>query len=366
VNRRTSIVALTFLLTIAGILVGCKSKDNTLAPEPPGPAWVTYTSANRPELRSDHINSLSIGIDGAIWMATDSGAVSYGQRIWGLIRDSLRYSTFSTGATITSYKVVGIAPGEDGSIWFGLAGGGVRRYHPGSASYVWQSYNEPNIAFGTVSGISADAYVYGDIWVAHPVGGVSRYVPSLSLPDQGTWVIYTSSTIPQLLSNQVRSTVHDDYTNTVWFGTLLGATSYHGVDGWSSVELPPDQAGDIVAIGFDETNNVWFGKNGGNLGVTKYNKSSGIFTSYTSENTGGQLPAAGVNALVTDHRKTRWFGTDAGLVRFQDTTWTAWTSATTPELPNDTITALVIDRKSNLWIGTKNGVAVFNPDGTRF
>jgi ligand-binding sensor domain-containing protein len=327
---------------------------------------VTFLTANRPELRTDQINSMSIGIDGAIWMATDSGAVSYNQRIWGLIRDSLRYSVFSTGTTVTSYKVVGIAPGIDGSIWFGLAGGGVRRYHPGSAFYVWQSYDMPALAFSTVSGISADALTYGDVWVSHPVAGVSRYVPSTTLPDQGTWVIYNNSVVPQLLSNQVKSSVHDEYTNTVWFGTLLGATAYNGTDGWAAVELPPDQTGDIVAIGFDEANNVWFGKNGGNLGVTKYNRTSGTFTAYTSDNTGGQLPAAGVNALVTDHRTTRWFGTDAGLVRFQDTTWTRWTTATTPELPSDTITALVIDRKSNLWIGTKNGVAVFNPDGTRF
>ena len=356
-------IAITLLVAL---IVGCKAKDDTLAPEPPGPAWVTFKKETRPELRSNIVNSMSLGADGAVWMATDTGATNYNQGVWGVIRDSLRYATFGSGGTTYSYKVTGVAPGLDGSIWFGTAGGGVRRYHPGSAHFVWQSYDVPNLAFGNVSGISSDSYLYGDIWVSHPVGGISRYIPSLTIPDQGDWVVYTNSTVPQILSNQVKCTSHDDIENTAWFGSLSGAFSYNASSGWTAVELPPDQSGDIVSIAIDDLHNVWFAKNGGHLGVTRYNRLSGVFTGFTSANTGGKLADVGVNAVVVDKMKNRYFGTNAGLVRMADTTWSVWTNATTPELPNDTITALVFDRKGNLWIGTKSGVAVFNESGTRF
>ena len=367
-NRSLSPIAFVAIAVISLALPACKSKDNTLAPPPPGPAWVTVQRSTQSNLLDNRINTLSVGVDGTIWIATDSGATTFSGGNWGFVKDSLRYTSFgSGGGTSYSYKLNSIAHGMDGSIWFGLAGGGVKRYHPGSAFYVWRSYNVPDIAFGTISAVSADALLYGDVWVATPVAGISRYVPSLTLPDQGDWHTYTSTTTPQILTNQVKTTAHNDLNNSVWFGTYLGAISYNESDGWGNVVLPVDQGGVIVSIGFDNQNNVWFGKNAGaSLGVTKYNRTSGDFTSYTHDNTGGVLPDGGVNVLTTDFRKIRWFGTSGGLARLDDTTWTAFNTGNRPELPSDTVTALTYDRKGNLWIGTANGIAVYNPDGTRF
>lgn len=366
-KRSLTIASFLLIAALSFLFPACKGKDNTLAPPPPGPAWVTFQRPAIPGLVNNQINSLSIGADGGVWISTDSGASIFNDGAWSFIKDSLKYTTFSTGGSTLSAKVNGVAPGADGSIWFGLSGGGVKRYHPGSAFYVWQTYNVPDVAFGTISGISSDAQVYGDIWVATPAAGISRYIPHLTLPDEGTWVTYTTSTTAQILTNQIRTTAHDDYTNTVWFGTFMGAISYNESEGWSNVVLPVDQSGVIVSIAFDNANNIWMAKSSGTSpGVTKYNKTSGDFASYTEANTGGMIPVDGVNVLTTNYRTTRWFGTNSGLVGLDDTTWTHFSSANTAEIPNDTITALVIDRKSNLWIGTRNGIAVYNPEGTRF
>ena len=78
------------------------------------------------------------------------------------------------------------------------------------------------------------------------------------------------------------------------------------------------------------------------------------------------MPAGEILAVTTDLGSTRWFGTDQGLVRLRDTTWTTFTMADIPELPGNVITALTYDKLGNLWIGTETGLAVFNETGTRF
>ena len=69
---------------------------------------------------------------------------------------------------------------------------------------------------------------------------------------------------------------------------------------------------------------------------------------------------------MTNLFETRWFGTNHGLARLQDTTWTLFNRNNTPALGSDSITALAYDSRKNLWIWTANGVMVYNPEGTEF
>ena len=118
----------------------------------------------------------------------------------------------------------------------------------------------------------------------------------------------------------------------------------------------------INGIAFDISNNVWFARNNGGA---KLNLTSGNWTFYTPDSTGGRMPGGVVRSVETDLRSTRWFGTDSGLVRIADTTWTIFTKANSP-LPSDTITAVRYDLRGNLWIGTPKGVAAFKETGTTF
>ncbi len=366
-THRLSLGSIFLLVPLMLILSSCKNKDNVLAPPPAGPAWLTFRHATTPGLLDDNINGISLGAGGNIWVATDSGASDFSIGNWGYIRDTLAYPIFSSGGTVASYKVNAVAPGRDGSVWFGLSGGGVKRYHQGASFYVWQSYTEPDIAFGTVSALCSDLYKYGDIWVATPVNGISRYTPSITTEDQGSWTQYSTSNVPELLTDRIVSAAYNDFDNTVWFGSYLGVNAYSSISGWSKIQLPADQKGTIVSIWFDKERYVWLAKSAGtSLGVSRYDRVTTDFTSYTNLTTGGQLPDGGVTAVTGDLADTHWFGTNAGLARLKDTTWTTFTTANTPGLPGDVITSLLIDRKGNLWIGTTTGIAVFNPTGTRF
>jgi ligand-binding sensor domain-containing protein len=284
----------------------------------------------------------------------------------------LAYTVFFSGGAYTAYVVTSISPGIDGSVWFGLDGGGVRRYHSGSTNKVWQTYLYPSIPFNSVSGVSADIIQVGDVWVSTAIGGISRYVPSTTEPDEGTWRSYSTANVPQMPTNTVICSAYDIVTNSVWFGTFnRGVFSFRvdnsGLENWSSYELPPEFGGPVVSIAFDLSKTVWLAKNAGpGAGVSSYNPVSGVTHHYTNATTGGKIPASGVKAVVTDFGSTRWFGTNEGLVRLRDTTWTVFNTSNTSELPNNMINALLIDRRGNLWIGTNDGIAVFNEYGTRF
>nr|WP_225583806.1 ligand-binding sensor domain-containing diguanylate cyclase [Pseudoxanthomonas sp. PXM02] len=75
------------------------------------------------------------------------------------------------------------------------------------------------------------------------------------------------------------------------------------------------------------------------------------------------LPQLSVLAIAQDRPGYLWFGTQAGLSRFDGVRFTNFDLDNTPELPSTWIQALHTDREGRLWIGTPQGLAV--RDGNR-
>jgi peptide/nickel transport system permease protein len=67
-----------------------------------------------------------------------------------------------------------------------------------------------------------------------------------------------------------------------------------------------------------------------------------------------------VSAIWGDGKKTVWFGTEAGLSRFDGDSWTTYTAA--DGLPDDRVVALWGDDEGALWVGTEEGVSRFDGD----
>ena len=70
------------------------------------------------------------------------------------------------------------------------------------------------------------------------------------------------------------------------------------------------------------------------------------------------LPQLSVLAIAQDKPGYLWFGTQAGLSRFDGVRFTNFDLDNTPELPSTWIQALHTDRDGRLWIGTPQGLAV--------
>ena len=68
------------------------------------------------------------------------------------------------------------------------------------------------------------------------------------------------------------------------------------------------------------------------------------------------LPDYTITTITQSADGYLWFGTLAGLVRFDGVRFTLYTSVNTPALNSDYVWALAGDREGNLWIGTGGGL----------
>ena len=67
------------------------------------------------------------------------------------------------------------------------------------------------------------------------------------------------------------------------------------------------------------------------------------------------LPENAVTAIAQTHDGYMWFGTLAGLARFDGERFLTFDSTSTPRLPDGRISALYEDQDGTLWIGHENG-----------
>ena len=74
------------------------------------------------------------------------------------------------------------------------------------------------------------------------------------------------------------------------------------------------------------------------------------------------LPENAVTAIAQTHDGYMWFGTLAGLARFDGERFQTFDSGSTPRLQDGRVSALYEDSEGTLWIGHDSGLVTF---GTR-
>src|SRR3954470_4545133 len=84
----------------------------------------------------------------------------------------------------------------------------------------------------------------------------------------------------------------------------------------------------------------------------------GSFGGYTIRiwQTEDGLPENAVTAIAQTHDGYMWFGTLAGLARFDGERFQTFDSASTPRLQEGRVSALYEDRDGTLWIGHDSGL----------
>lgn len=359
-----------FLCILFIVLIVCSTgcKKNTTSTKARGPVWLVFSKINNKDIVDDNIYTIYPTGGGFVWFGTDSGAISYYSGIWSSIRDSLSYFIYGNGTIIKAQKVLAITEGRQSSIWFGLDGGGIRRYNRYNPQRAWQRYspNEPDpinrIPSDFITGLVADKYRNGDVWVT-TLAGVAHYLPSSTI--DGIWYPYSDYS-EYFTSSLVRSVTLNPANGWTFFGTHDGLPYVHDENGlqWGKFNLSGPENSPIHSLAVDYSNTVWMGKT---FGTTSWNPNTTKTNHYDASNTNNQLPNQKINAVAVDFfRPIRWFGTDYGLTRFQDTTWTLFDQTTTPELPSNKIQALAYDGKGNLWIGTNMGIVAYNPEGFEY
>jgi ligand-binding sensor domain-containing protein len=189
-----------------------------------------------------------------------------------------------------------------------------------------------------------------NVWVGTDAG-VAKF--------NGTnWTIYT--TADGLPVDIIACITVDKYTNDIWIGTDGDGVAKFDGSIWTKYAYADGLCDNgIHYIAVDADSSIWFGSWG--AGVSKLHDTT--WTTYTDADgfpsDGGAI--ASVYYICTDALNNKWFGTDLGLVKYNNTIFTTINQTNTPDLKSNCITAVAIDDGNNKWLGVlAKGVAKLN------
>ncbi len=90
--------------------------------------------------------------------------------------------------------------------------------------------------------------------------------------------------------------------------------------------------------------------------LTGFSLKSQNFTNYTT--TDGLPDNYICGGVAVDAANNKWFGTAAGVAKYDNATWTVYTTAN--GLIDNFTTCIAVDKNNNVWVGTNAGVSKFN------
>ena len=159
----------------------------------------------------------------------------------------------------------------------------------------------------------------------------------------------------------------------MWFGTEGGVSRYDGEGFFNLTAKDGLPSNKVVSINSAPDGVIWFGTL---VGVSQYAKSNARLrlsarnnarlrlsdgTEFHNFNAEGGLAG---NSVVAIHRDAdgMWFGTDGGVSRFDDTTWTSLD--TRDGLAGNMVWSIHQDADGSLWFGTDGGVTRYRRSAT--
>ena len=304
-------------------------------------SWTNYTRQNT--LVGESVQAVASD-DRYVWCGTSQGVSRY---------DKL-YGTWPNLCRDGNNDITGLAV-DNRFLWV-ASRRGVGRYD--KIADRWDGY-------GTWHGLpgmdaSCIAVDGDDIWMGAN-GGIGRF-PRMS-DDPSVWISYTSGleikseTMTReyantLVSNEVWSVAASkDY---IWVGTMRGVSRYNkGSDMWMTYTTENGLvSNEISSICMDE-NVIWFGS--GN-GITMYDKGTEKWVTYNTDN---GLASNRVTCIVRSSDAV-WLGTfDAGLMRYDKKTKTWSTYSRKDGLAHDCVLSISVDG-DRVWVGTRRGLSRYD------
>jgi ligand-binding sensor domain-containing protein len=359
-TRFAHIAPLLYWFAIPAVLSMLVACNNDTLPSPPNvklPKWVVYHQ-DTSGLVSNNVFSISIDAAGGKWFGTDKGASYHLHSGWRSISDPLKYTL--PGSFTVYNRVNAIVRGDDGSLWYGTAGGGIMWSDQYADPLSFKTYKAPTIKSDMIYSLVKDHNGY--IW-AGTGGGVCRFRPSATDPTIGTWAKYTSSVSP-LPDESILTIGINPADYSLWFGTYShGVVFFDGDITWDTM-TPIDQAYPTTGMAFQAPGYIWFATGGD--WFYRYSIQTNQWVQYGDDSVhqGGSIPDPRISAVAVGTDGTVWAGTGAGLLRMKGRSWQTFDTLNSM-LPSNIIRSLILDSRQNLWIATPRGVAVFNQNGVR-
>jgi ligand-binding sensor domain-containing protein/signal transduction histidine kinase len=276
----------------------------------------------RDGLSSDHISALLEDREGNLWAGTERGIDQFS------VPKSLHFSTLDG---LSSDAVTSVCTTRQGATWVGTAGGGLNRIE---GDRITQYQMNSGLPSTTVASLYADGG--GRLW-AGTTGG-------LAYLSEGRFVEMRA---PGGAPLDRVFTITGDPSGTIWLADsknrLLAIRN--GVA--RALSIPGAENKRIYQLQVERHGRLWVGFYQG--GIVSLKEDSSKFYGAQDGLTGGP-----VQAIYEDRTGAIWVGTGAGLSRFRNGSWTAWT--TRHGLPEGGVQAIVEDNRDGLWLATANGL----------
>jgi ligand-binding sensor domain-containing protein len=351
--------------------------DITIAPD--GTPWYAFTSTGvrtwdgtkwvdrtGPFGTSD-ISLVTVDRQGRIWVGTFIG------RIWRWSGHGSTWDLFYDPPSLSGH-IYGLAFDSKNRPWVGGIGGATMRRTNGT----WAVYTTLNTALPSrwVDSVMVDTSGIG--WFSTAGGGLARYdgthwrdfnpynwgseqwpfatnaaTDTVQAPDGSIWSAPTSHGVGRWDGSTW--TPYLNFYDIIALaaapnGTIWAAPKYRGAvierfrnGTWKEIAMPPGY--DPTDITTDGNGNVWVA----GYGLLRYDGTT--WTNWTTANSG--LPSDIVLSVTVAPDGVVWAGTAEGLARFDGTNWTVYTEA--DGLPANVINGIAIAPNGHVWIGAFDG-----------
>jgi hypothetical protein len=310
-----------------------------------GEGWTVFDTSNS-IIPHNHVYAIALDIDGKKWIATGNEAVCI-------------LGTDFEGCTGIGCTASEITVDQLGGKWFSTDAG-VLTYIQGQ----WTTYDMSNSELPDDFVLDVAIDWWSRKWFATQSKGLVR------LDGEG-WTVFDpdNSDIP----DWTITAIGVDNNNHIWVGTpRSGAAKFDG-ETWAVYDTTGGRLGtsSIGDIDVDPQGNVWFGLkaeftrsspevSGARRvvaaqaygGVTKFDGTT--WTTYTPATTDGIL--SDVTTILARDENDVWIGGFAGASHFDGTTW-EWFNPDNSGLPDYSVNAIAADGDGFIWFGTYEGLA---------
>lgn len=326
-----------------------------------GSEWTYYTTSEGTP--SNDVRKLMIQNNDRLLIGTNVGVGIFDGINWTKIQTS--------NGGLISNEVNYVFEDNDKNTWI-CTQAGVSKYK----DFAWESFNQTpdgDPIEWVTSGLQDKS---GNLWFTS-VHGIFMY-------NSSGWHLYKKD--ESYFFNVVQ-----DKSGTLWFTSYSGVYKFDGKDWQTITEIEGLPSKSTNGLFIDQHDNVWIGsKNGISMWdgktFTHYpivdSISGGVIYSFV-ENNHDVLIATTYHGLISfndntwsrlqdsptgwtfcshqDRNKVLWFGTVSGLYKYDDESWTRY--STDDGLVSNVIQSIFRDKNNGIfWFSTPNGISTLHPD----
>jgi signal transduction histidine kinase len=311
----------------------------TIMQEVNGPVWIATSRAQYAMEGAAPADQLPLPITTTLRAPIDLLVTSARGGYWRLIfpNEIQRWITNRLEQRVATYqwpfRPKSACEDREGSLVVGTEGGGIHWISPEGATHSLTTRD--GLSHDFVRSVLVDRE--GILWVGTDGGGLNR------VKRQSFRVLPGTETLAV-------QTVAEDRDGGLWFGAARGGLAYART---GSVQFVSVLGSYIPAVFVDRAGSVWTSSDTVNLlrgANLRFQRVPGT----------ALLPSP-AKIIHQDRTGTLWFGSQDGLLRYDQKDWQLFT--TTNGLSSHHITALADDVASNMWIGTRRGGLLWLRDG---